>query len=458
MKINFLEKFDLYERLEELSISVNENEEVSKIVNSALHDLKKNFYVPRFNQMVSELQKYNWISNVDNFILEFNGFVKTNKYGLQLEVIAEKLKSSGSKLFIPVYEKINTICVLSENDIKDKLHELSSFKFEPNVRNLLAIYEKETFGSVEKEDVKISKDIVSPIMETETGFVFSVNGRNFYTDNKLSVLESYTGKTDSAYDFSKKALECFKYLGDNEFVYSLPKGNISVKVNENDIAMSINGTVIKDKQSLQNTLKHSGLVNYTDTTKRSIVEFMYENANKFISLDFAKIVETKEERFEIFKMTESTFISKYDLSKRAFILEEVDFDDIATLQENLQKKYNVNFNQVLENLSINKEVLEFDKIVEGIDLNKMSDFTTYREVANNVMNAYSFYDKIQNKKGSEKTLKVLENKNNLVNSDKMIFLCATRDGLVQKIDEGFDGNNVLDLMNNEIKLLISTFN
>lgn len=458
MKINLVEKFDLYERLEDLISAVQENEEISKIVNSGLHDLKKNFYVPRFNQLMTEMQNYKWISQIDTFITECEDFIKSNKYGLTLEALSETLKSNGSTVYKPLIEKINQLCPLDESVIQSKMHELASFKYEPNVRNILSLYEKEKFGSVEKEEVKISKDVVSPIIESEKGYIFTVKGKNYFTSSDLSVLETYEGKTDTTFEYAKKALNTFKYLGEGIFIASFPKGKIEVTVNEsNKIKMSINGTPIKDKQALTHTLKHSGIVQYSDNATRSLVEFMYENANKYISLDFAKVIETKDSSYEVFKMSEDVYITKFNPGKRIFELCKMDMDDVQELQESLSKKYKVDFTMVLENLSINKEGMEFAKLVECIDLDKLTDITTTKTVLESIENANKFYKGMKDKKGTDVSYGVLENVSALVNSEKMKFLISSREGVATKLDEGLKIEGAFNLLNDEIKSLISTF-
>lgn len=458
MKINFVEKFDLYERLEQLSKSVSENEEIHKIVSSGLHDLQEKFNITRMNKMVAEMSNYSWIGDVSKFLDEVEEFKKENKYGLTLESLSLTLQNTNINTYIPVVEKLNLVCALSESDIKSKMHELGKYSFVPQLRRLVEGFKSEEFGAVSKPDIEISSELVSPVLETENGMVFSIDGRDYFTDTKMTVLEAYKGATNKTYEYGKSALKIFKYIGESKFEANFKRGKILVEVNEsNEVSFNCNGTIIKDKSALNNWLKHSGVIAYTDTANRSLVEYMYENANKFVKIDFAKNVKSVNESFQLFQIGNNTFISKYDTKQKGYTLNSLDFEEVSELQESLNKKYNVDIKPVLENLSINKEGLEFSSLVEGIELEKLADVTTYKEVYESVDRAVDFYKKLDNKKGTESSKELLESIAKFVNSDKVLFLCATREGIVEKLNEGVVVEEGIKVLNDEIKSLVCAF-
>jgi hypothetical protein len=455
MRINVIEKFGLYERLSELSRGLNEHEESQTICNKAIHDLKSGFTSGKFNLYLEQLKQFEWISVVENFLEDVETFLNENKYGLELEKIMNKL--SGISTYTPIVESIKEIVALDESDIKDKISSLAKFKFEPNVKRLVESFEKTEFNVQENDKARISGSVISPVMQLEEGFVFSSKSGNHIVTNDITKIERYDGKVSSEFATAKKALGMFTYKGNNVFEANLPKARITVTASDEGNKVTINESEITDKAQLTKVLKTAGFINYTDTKTRSLVEFMYEKANDFVEIDFAKSVETVNENFEIFKMANNEVsISKFDKKTRGFVLESLDMEDVEELSESLKKSYDLDFDNVLEGLHINVESLEFKNLVESIDITKISDMTKTDEIYAKIDEAVAKYNElnVENRANVENDfikLSVMESK---VKSDEVSFLVETKKALVEKLDEGEELTKSLEMLNEELSEFI----
>lgn len=454
MRINVIEKFGLYERLTELSSGLNEHEESQTICNKAIHDLKSGFTSSKFNLYLEQLKQYEWITVVENFLEDVETFLNENKYGIELERIMNKL--SGVSTYTPIVESIKEIVALDESEIKDKISSLSKFKFEPNVRRLVEGFEAAEFNVQENEKARIAGSIVSPVMQLEEGFVFASRSGNHIVTNDITKIEKYDGKVSSEFATAKKALGMFTYKGNNVFEANLPKARITVEASEDGNKITINESAIENKVQLTNVLKNAGLINYTDTKTRALVEFMYENANKFVEVDFAKSVETVNEKFEVFKMANNEVsISKFDKKARGFVLESLDMEDVSELSESLNKKYDLDFNNILEGLHINVESLEFKSLVESIDVTSVKDMTKTDEVYAKIDEAVAKYNElnVENRANVEDEFIKLQEMENTLKSEEVIFIVETKKALVEKLDEGEELDKSIDMLNEELTKL-----
>ena len=455
MRINIIEKFGLYKRLTDLSISLTEHEESQTICNKAIHDLKSKFTSGKFNLYVEQLKQYDWITEVEQFVSDVDGFLSENAYGLELERIMDKL--SGINTYAPIVESIKQLVVLDESEIKTNLSKLSKFKFEPNVRKLVEGFEQKEFSVQTKQNAKITSAPISPVMHLEEGFVFSSNSGNYMVSGDLTKIDKYEGKVNSSFITAKNALNIFKYKGDNVFEANLPKAHIKIVASDSGNQITINETVIENKGQLTRVLKNAGFINYSDTNTRSLIEFMYEKANEFIEVDFVKAIETVNENFEVFKMANNEVsIAKFDKKTRGFVLEALDIEDVEELSETLKKTYNLDFNLVLEGLHINVKSLEFKGLVESIDISKIVDMTKTDSIYSSIEEALVKYNElnVENRKNVENEFIKLQEMENKVKSDEILFLVETKKALVAKLEEGEELTKSIEMLNEELIKLV----
>ena len=100
MRINIIEKFELYKKLDNLSQNLQENVESQTICKKAIHDLKTKFTNQKLNMYLEQLKGYEWITVIESFLSDFNNFINENKYGLELEKIVKILIFSQFFLFV----------------------------------------------------------------------------------------------------------------------------------------------------------------------------------------------------------------------------------------------------------------------------------------------------------------------------------------------------------------------
>jgi len=459
MRINVIEKFGLYKRLTELANGLNEHEESQSICKKAIHDLKSGFTTSKFELYLEQLKQYDWVSVVENFLEDVETFLNENAYGLELERIMNKL--DGISTYVPIIESIKEIVVLEESEIKGNIPSLAKFKYEPNVRRMVESFESAEFGVQKNEKASIGSSIISPIMQVEEGFVFSSISGNHIVTSDITKVDRYNGKVSSEFAAGQRALSIFNYKGNNVFEANIKNANIQIVASEEGNEITINESKIENKQQLTRVLKNSGFINYTDTKTRAIVEFMFENANTFVELDFVKSVETVNENFEIFKMANNEVsISKFDKKTRRFVLESLDIEDVQELSESLNKKYDLDFNNILEGLHINVDSLEFKSLVENLDISRVVDMTKTDEIYSKIDEAVTKYNElnVENRANVENEFIKLQEMENILKSEEVIFLVETKKVLVEKLDEGEELEKSFDMLNEELGQLVNESN
>jgi len=456
MRINVIEKFGLYEKLSDLSKGLNEHEESQNICNKAIHDLKSEFTDNKFNLYLEQLKQYDWITEIENFIEDVKTFLNENKYGVQLERVMNKL--SGISAYAPIVESIKEIVALDESEIKSKISSLSKFKFEPNIKKLVEGYEQLEFNVQKTQKAEITSAPITPVMQLEEGFVFASKSGNYVVSNDITKVEKYDGKLTNEFTKAKAALNIFKYKGDNTFEAKLNKATITLTTSDEGNKMTVNESEIENKTQLTKLLKNAGLVNYTDTNTRSLIEFMYEKANEFVEVDFVKSIETINEKLEVFKMSNNEVsVAKYDKKTRGFVLESLDLEDIEDLSESLKKSYDLDFNNVLEGLHINVESLEFKSLVESIDTSKVIDMTKTDEIYSKIEEANSKYNElnVENRKNVENEFIKLQEKESILKADEVLFLIETKKALIDKLDESEELSKSIEMLNDELVTFVT---
>lgn len=459
MRINVIEKFGLYEKLADLSKGLNEHEESQNICNKAIHDLKSGFTVNKFNLYVEQLKQFDWISGIESFLESVETFQKENKYGIELERIMNKL--DGISTYSSVVESIKEIVVLEESEVKGSISKLAKFKFEPNIKRLIEGYENSEFNIQENENARIINAPMSPVMTLDEGFVISTNSGNYHIQSDLNGISKYIGKETNEFATAKQALNMFKYKGENTFEANLPKARISIVASDEGNTIKINESEIVNKSQLTRVLKNAGFVNYTDTKTRSLIEFMYEKANDLVEVDFVKSVETVNENFEIFKMANNDIsIAKFDKVSRGFVLESLDMEDVQDLNESLNKKYNLDFNNVLEGLNINVNSIEFKSLVENIKVSTIVDMTKTDNVYSKIDEAVSKYEAMDEitKELVSNEIKSLNEMKSTINSEEVLFIVETKKALVEKLDESEELSESIKMLNEELTDLVGKVN
>ena len=230
MRINIIEKFGLYEKLSDLSKGLMEHEESKNICDKAIHELKKEFSIPKLNLYLEQLKQYEWVTVVENFLNDVDTFVNENTYGLQLENIMGKL--NGINTYVPIVESIKEMVALDESEIKSNIGSLSKFKYEPNIKRLIEGFEKAEFNSQTTSVAEISHSPITPVMQLEEGFVISAKSGEFVVSNDLENIEVYEGKLSSEFIMGKNALHMFKYKGNNTFEAVLRNANIKITASD----------------------------------------------------------------------------------------------------------------------------------------------------------------------------------------------------------------------------------
>ena len=460
MKINIKEKFNLIEKLETLNESVKDHAEANSICSKGIYEFKKGVNPGLFGSFMNTLNAYNWISEVDGFINDYSKFINENQVGVQLEQILNSLDSSNHRAtYQSAIDTLNELVPMKESKIKENLHKLKAFKFIPSLRVFLENYEKVEFAVSNSVKAIVEKEHVSPVMITESGYVFNLNGVNYETNSSLTSLKKFEGKVSGKFNYGLRALSMFN-ADAGEFVMETKNGYIKiVATDEGENRFFIGENEFFGKEAILTALNVTRVVDYFDKDVKSVLEFMFDNANEYAVIECVKSIKMANESFKtsfIKLANNKILLNTVNSFERTNEMTEITGDNFDSIVESFAKGYKLDIVPVLESIKVNLKAVEFAKKVKDIDLSKMvkdSDaiFTELDE-------ALSFYDSMNEGEKSDcsKSFKSLDSKCTIAKSEKVKFLLEAK---AKYTDEEVDGiTNVLELLNIELKKALGKVN
>ena len=454
MKINIKEKFQLLEKLETLSEAVKENQEASNICARGIYEFKKGVNPGLLSSFVNTLNAYSWITEVASFIEDYQKFVSENMLGIKLESILTSLEESNHKAtYEAAIKELNEIVPLTESEIKKEIYRLKSFSFIPAVRALVENFEKTEFAVTKTFEAEVERNHISPILVTESGYVFNLNGVNYEVNAELTEFKAFEGKVSSEYNYALRALSMFTTANDNEFVLETRNGYVRiVATEEGENKFFINENEFFGKEAIKTALNVTKVVDYFDNNTKAVIGFMYENADKFANVEIVKNVKALNENVKLsfIKLSDNTiYLNKVNLFEKKNELIQVTGDNYDEIAESFAKELKLDIAPVLESIKVNLKAVEFAKKVKDINIEAIVEdeeviFTAIEE-------ANEFYEGLTDgeKSDCKLSLSELERKEAVLESKKFKFLLETRNKF--KSQEDLEGKEeVLKLVNQEL--------
>ena len=373
MKINIKEKFDILGKLSALSANLTEHEESKALCDRGIYEFKKGININNVTSFVRTLNAYNWIESVDSFIKEYNQFLMENRVGMTLENILNGLQASQfSSTYADAITAISELVPNEEAQIKENLHTLENFRFVPQLRAFLESYEKEAFAVSKSGKAEVEKNHISPVMVTESGFVFNLNGMNYEVDSKYTSIKAYEGALTNHYQYGLAALKTFERAEDNSYSLHTNKGTIKIVATEEGAnKFFINENEFIGREAIKNALTVTDVVNYFDKKTKSLIEYTYENANEFANIEIVKTIKSVHENlaFAFINLAENKVVlNKVNYFERTNELIELTAENIDSIKESFMKTLDLDISPVLESIKVNVKAIEFAKLVNAIAL------------------------------------------------------------------------------------------
>jgi hypothetical protein len=452
MKINIKEKFELIERLEKLSEAITDHAEASNICARALHEFKKGINPGLFSSFVNTLNAYSWINEVDTFINEYSKFVNENRLGLKLEAILGSLEASNHKAtYEAAITSLSEIVPMNEGDIKKELHKLKSFSYIPVLRSFLEGYEKQAFAVTKTFKAEVEKSHISPVQITESGYAFHLNGKVYEVDAKITKIEEFKGAISSEFNYAMKALSIFKVEEGNTFILETRNGFIKIIAEEEGNKFFIGENEFVGKESIKTALNTTRVVDYFDTKTKAVIDFMYENAGKYATIEIVKNIKavTEGALLSFIKLSNNkVFLNKVNKFEKKNEMIEVTGDNYDEIAESFAKELKLDIVPVLESIKVNLKSIEFAKKVKEMEVSSILEdsqilFTQIKE-------AKEFYATLNEGEKSDcaETVIALDKITALVESEKIKFLLESIAKFKAEEVEGKE--EILELLKTEL--------
>lgn len=451
MKINIKEKFKLIEKLESLKETLKDNNEVSVMCSKGIYEFKKGVNAGMLSSFVNTLNGYSWITEVANFIEDYNTFVTENTIGIKLEAILTSLENSQYRAtYENAITELGRIIPLSEAEIKAEIHSLKNHSFIPAIRSLVEDFERKEFAVTKTKKAEVEKDHISPIMLTAEGYVFSLNGRNYEVNSAVSTIKTYEGKVTGEYQYALAALNVFKRENGNQFVLETKTGYVKIFAGEEN-RLFINETEVSGKDAINTALHASRVVDYFDKATKSVVLFMYENANKYATIDIVKNVKIVNEnvKMSFIKLSNNKiYLNNVNNFEKRNELVEITAENYNKISEAFIKEFKLDIKPVLESIKVNIKAVKFAELVNSLDISKLAENTdaVFAEVKT-ARNLYENLDETE-KLDCKESLAKLEEKEAIIFSEKVKFLIETRTKYVTSEAEGKE--QIIEMLNKEI--------
>ena len=370
MKINILEKFDLLEKLEAISESCSDHKEINSICRTAIHDIRKSFDINKVNGYINKLNSYSWVKDIESFNENLTQFVNENKYSIQLEQINNVLKNSTfSHTYKKAIKEIESILPLDENDIKSELHRLNNYSYIPQIDKFLKEFEISEFAIAKNNIAEVEKYHLSPVMTLEnTNYVFHLNGKDYEVNESLSDIKEYKGNLSTEYTFALQSLNKFMLESDDSFSMNLKSGHYIKIGNGETPKMFINETEYLTKESFMEGLVTSGALGYFDKTNINLIEFMVENVNSLVNIEFVRTIKTLHEhlKYSFIKVDNKILLNKVDSFEHTNEMLEITGTNLDETIDSFKNKLNIDITSLLENMKVNFAVVELTDIVNGL--------------------------------------------------------------------------------------------
>lgn len=452
MKINIKQKFELVSKLETLVDNIKEHEESSIICSKALHEFKSNITSSSISRFISVLEKYSWISEVESFVASYKTFIAENRLGINLESILTSLEESAHRsTYESAITEISSIITLNENEIKSQLYKLKSYSYIPALRSFIDLYEKQEFAVTKSFFAEVEKHHVSPVMVTESGYVFNLNGKNYEVNSSITEFNEFTGTLTSEYKYALSAISKFT-INENEFVLETAKGFIKIIATEEGAnKFFIGENEFFGKDAIKTAIGVTGVVEYFDSTTKAVIDFMYENAKVYSNIEIVKNIKAANENMKLsfIKLANNDiYLNKVNVFERKNELIQITATNYGEIAEAFVKEFKLDITPVLENMKVNLNAIEFTRLVESIDLSTFAEDHTTAFIS--IDESTKFYNSLSDndKLDCAKSFDVLESISKKVNDAKVLYLIEAKSKF---INEDLDGKEeILALLTSEL--------
>lgn len=359
--------------------------------------------------LISELSQFDHNSDVDSFVNKTTKIINENSCTYTVAKFIKNYGLSGNNKDSEFYKRLDRFAnQMGEKELTNEI-KYGSLNFYgeiiPEFKSIVEMAYANTNENPSLANANITVPVV-PIIESGEGFVFYLNGQNFYYEPQNESLSIHNGlPEDKLYGKLVESSKIFKLSKrEAKFVSKLSNTVIKVKYSEGTPIVEVNGKEYEYNDKLRDNLYYICNL-YNESYVVNATMFLAENFHRFVELDFSEMVvnnvnENKTSTY--FKLKNSTVVINHDKETQERNIKN--FDDINECVHYINSWTGYNVYESLDNMfgSENADTSDFKKAKIKL-LGEMSKLMTYKQkiensgMINESLELKSIYDSVETK-------------------------------------------------------------
>lgn len=287
---------NLTEKLEKEIDSLNRSAEVEKI---------------RVIYFLESLSTFREILPVKS-ILEWRNFVVNENWKI-FKLFESYLRLEGSNSsFNDSFARREIVSILEKQEItSEDITKLSKFRWVKPIENFLIESASYDNTLIAKGDA-YTVEPISYIVETNEGFIFRLDGRNFILESN-SVREYTESVEDNFFVHLNEFLSSNVRRNEDDLVIYHNNKKLSINLKENKISIGSISSDIKDTESVKRVIRESMFVGLRDRSMMDSILYLIERLDKVVSLDFVTSIYSHKDpkvKVNFIKFNESMIVNR----------------------------------------------------------------------------------------------------------------------------------------------------
>lgn len=268
--------------------------------------------------LVVELSQYNWIDQISAVVNEIKNTLNENLISIGLNEAYSKLRSSSrNEYFAKAITEMEDMLELTEGELRETgVYKLSNHSWIPEVKAVI-----NNINYVNRDLNEDTEHIVikkfSPVIEHDGGHVFNLHGSTFLVkNNEISKIDPR--QVAAQYLTLIAVEENFKF-SENKMTFYKGKNVYEINLSESGKTFTLDGRelLFKESAQLKNLLMSTAHFNINEMHQIDMMVAAYENADKFVELDFVQSIQPRNARgvvANIMRIGENVYLNKINTS------------------------------------------------------------------------------------------------------------------------------------------------
>lgn len=269
---------------------------------------------------ITELNQYSWIDKITEVVNEITTALNENVVSIMLNEAYTRLKSSNqSSYYVNAITDIKEMLELTESELREQgVYKLAPHSWISEVKSVVSQINYVNRDLNENSSHTIVKKF-SPIIEHDGGYVFNLHGRSYKVkDNEISAIDP---KQLAAQYLTLIAVEENFKFSHNKMTFYKGKHVYEINLNEGKKTVTLDGRelLFGESAQLKNLLMSTAHFGINEMHTMDMVVAAYENADKFVELDFVQSIMPRNARgvvANIMRIGENVYLNKINTSMK----------------------------------------------------------------------------------------------------------------------------------------------